>query len=80
MEDVNLRGMILSKFKTIGAFAESIGWSRNKAGRIVNGQQELTMNDIVEITNTLDLKDRNTFDVIFFPALSTKWTPADTVK
>lgn len=46
MTEITIRGMVLSKYKTIGAFADRIGWSRNKASRIINQKQEP---DILEI-------------------------------
>lgn len=76
MNSITLRGVILSKYRTIGEFSDAIGWKRNKAGRIIRGEQELSMSDIVEITNVLEIEDRQLFDNIFFPQLSTKWTSA----
>lgn len=76
MKRMTLRGIILSKYKTIGAFSDAIGWSRNKAGRIIRGEQELSMRDIVELTAILEIEDRQLFDDIFFPQLSTMWTSA----
>lgn len=74
MVEVNLRGMVVSKFKTIGAFADAIGWKRNKASRIVNGIQEPDITDIQEMTRVLEIDSQDAFIHIFFAPLSTMWT------
>lgn len=71
---ITLRGLVLSKYRTITDFSNAIGWKRNRSGRILRGEQELSMNDIIDLTLTLDIDDRDLFDNIFFPQLSTKWT------
>ena len=77
MNGITLRGLILSKYRTIGEFSDAIGWKRNKAGRIIRGEQELSMSDIVKITDILGIEDMRLFGNIFFPQLSTKWTSAN---
>ena len=72
-EIVTLRGVILSRYKTIGAFAKAIGWKRTKASRIINGVQDPDMTDIQEITKLLEIKTQETFIDIFFAPLSTMW-------
>ncbi len=73
MDITSLKGKVLGKFFSITAFAEAIGWSRNKASRIVNGVQEPTVDDIVSITTVLCLNEKDFFDT-FFAALSTLCT------
>jgi hypothetical protein len=60
-------------YYSITAFAEAIGWSRNKASRIINGMQEPSCDDIVDLTNVLDLGEKEFF-AIFFDKLSTMCT------
>ena len=55
MNHKELKSKVLGKFFSITAFAEAIGWSRNKASRIINGMQEPSCDDIVDLTNVLDL-------------------------
>ena len=55
MERNELRGKILSKFKSIQAFADFVGWSNRKAYDIVNGKQEMTATDIEVTCTALDI-------------------------
>lgn len=74
MECYNLRGAVMSKFKTIGEFADAIGWSRNKASRILNGIQDPDVEDIQNITRVIGIESKDVFLNIFFNPLSTLWT------
>lgn len=71
---ISLRGLALSKYKTIGEFAKAVGWTRNKASRIINGKQELNTQDIEDITKCLDIQSAQLFIQIFFASLSPMWT------
>jgi predicted transcriptional regulator len=73
---LNLRGCILSNYKTIGEFAKAANWSRSKAARIINGQQHPDVEDIHKLVNMLNINDSDVFMQIFFAPLSTKWTQA----
>lgn len=73
MDHTSLKGYVLQKYFTITAFSKAINWKRNKSSRILNGVQEPTLDDIVELTNALDL-DEQTFFNIFFKKLSTMYT------
>ncbi len=73
-EMLNLRGIILSKFKTISAFADAIGWKRNKASRIVNNVTKPDVDDMVAIARVIDVKTPEQFTFLFFNDLSTMWT------
>lgn len=68
------RGIIFTKFKNITEFAEAVGWSRNKASRIVNGVQEPNANEMEQMANVLGVKSPEEFAAIFFNRLSTMWT------
>lgn len=79
MENIlTLRGAVLSKYKTIGAFANAVGWKRNKASRIINGVQEPNSVEIQEITACLEIDNSQVFMQIFFTSLSTMWTNKQT--
>ena len=67
-----IRGAVFSKFSSITSFADAIGWSRNKASRILNGIQEPSASDVEQMAMCLNVLDAATFVSIFFPALSTK--------
>lgn len=71
---ITLRGLVLSKYKTIGDFAKAIGWKRNKASRIVNGKQYPNTEEIQKITACLNINSADLFVNIFFAPLSTMWT------
>ena len=74
---ITLRGVVMSKYKTIGEFAKAIGWKRNKASRIINGVQDPDITDMEQLARTLDIKTQEDFIRIFFAPLSTLWTPKD---
>ena len=65
MDSRKLKGIVLQKFFSITNFAAAMKWSRNKATRILNGVSEPTIDDIVGMTEVLEL-DEKTFFVIFF--------------
>lgn len=62
---VNLRGYVFSKHKNVYEFADSIGWSRSKAGRIVRGEQSPTMDECCELAEHFGIKDCETFVNLF---------------
>lgn len=71
---ITLRGLALSKYKNISAFAEAIGWQRNKASRILNALQEPNPKEIAELVKVLDINSQKMFFDIFFASLSEIWT------
>lgn len=71
---ITLRGIVFSRFKTVGDFADYIGWSRNKASRILNGIQSPSQADMEEIVDKLEITSPDLFIEIFFSELSSKWT------
>lgn len=74
MDSRKLKGIVLQKFFSITNFAAAMKWSRNKATRILNGVSKPTIDDIVGMTEVLEL-DEKTFFVIFFSRLSIMYTP-----
>lgn len=70
---ITLRGAVASKYKSISNFARAIGWTRNKASRIINNEQDITLSEIIEVTNALEIDSPEVFLNIFFAPLSTKW-------
>lgn len=73
-ESVNIRGLVLSKYHSISEFAKAIGWSRNKASRMLNGVTALSADDMAEMSALLGIKTPENFVHYFFAGLSTKWT------
>ena len=55
MEQTTFRGVVYSKYKTIAAFAQAIGWTRQKATNIVNGVQEPSLDDVDKMSRALDM-------------------------
>lgn len=76
---VNVRGLVYSRFKNITDFANAANWSRNKASRIVNGEQDPSIDDICVLTKVLNIESQQMFMNIFFAPLSTMWS-AETTK
>ena len=55
MTQMNFRGLVYSRYKTIADFAQAIGWTRQKATNIVNGQQEPSLDDTDKIAKALSM-------------------------
>lgn len=62
-----IRGAVFSKFPSILAFSSSIGWTRQKASRIVNGVQRPSAEDMEEMAKLLGINNSDDFMNIFFP-------------
>lgn len=60
LEQVTFRGVVYSKYKTIADFAQSIGWTRQKATNIVNGVQEPSLDDTDKMARALGLSLEDT--------------------
>ncbi len=57
---VSLRGVVYDKFRSVAALAEAIGWTRQKAGNIINGNQEPSLDDTNKLAKALDLDFQTT--------------------
>ena len=71
--DNELRGLVLSKYRSIKSFSETIGWDRKKASRIVNRIQNPLVDDIYKMVKLLDVKDPAEVTRIFLPGTHTMW-------
>jgi len=65
MNRSKLRGLVYSKYKTIGEFAKVIGWQRNKASRIINGPQEPDSDDMRKVAELFNLSSEDFVDIFF---------------
>ncbi len=65
MEEMTLRGRIISMYHTLGAFAKEMGWSRRKVSCIVNGKQEATASDIEKMAKALNVQLSTEFRILF---------------
>ena len=65
MNRSKLRGLVYSRFKTIGDFSNAIGWQRNKASRIINGPQEPDSEDMRRIAELFNLSSEDFVDIFF---------------
>ena len=52
---ISLRGLVYDKFRSISALAEAIGWTKQKAGNIINGNQEPSLDDTDKLAKALEL-------------------------
>ena len=50
-----LKGRIIAKFGNLGAGAKALGWKPDRLGRILNGKQKLTYDDMSTLAKTLEL-------------------------
>ena len=71
--DNALRGVVLTKFRSIAAFARAVNWDRKKASRIVNHVQYPTVGDMEIMIDVLDIPDADSFVRIILPWFSTMW-------
>mgnify|MGYP002626309133 CR=1 FL=1 len=51
---LTLNGMIMSKYESQAACAKTIGWSKQRLNRIVNGASEPTLHEVYELSSALD--------------------------
>lgn len=59
------RGMVVSKFKSISAFAKALGWTPGKTNRVVNNLDRATVADFVQMIRVLGITDMETVRTIF---------------
>lgn len=69
--EVSLRGIVLSHFDSVSAFAKSVHWDRKRAADIVNGRRRPTAQEMETIAAATNLTDSKVFLSLFFPTLST---------
>jgi len=55
MEEMDLRGLIVSKYRSVLNFSKVLNWSSRKAYDIVNRKQEPTGKDIESMCDALDV-------------------------
>ncbi len=73
MNKEKIRGLVFSRYRTIGEFSDAIGWKRNKSSRILNGIQEPDSRDMRAIAELFELSSEE-FVNIFFEEQFTKCT------
>lgn len=56
----------LSKYRTIANFAIAIGWTRNKASRVLNGVQKPDVDEVAAMSEALGIDTQEEFMRIFF--------------
>lgn len=52
---ISLRGVVYDKYRSITALAEAVGWTKQKAGNIINGNQEPSLADTDKLAKALGL-------------------------
>ena len=62
---IGIRGVVYDKYKSISAFAQAIGWTRQKATLIVNGDQEPNLDDVDKMSKALNLDYEKTARFFF---------------
>lgn len=53
--ELSLRGVVYAKFKSIAELAATIGWTRQKATNIVNGNVEPSLEDTDKLSKALGI-------------------------
>lgn len=69
MDCNRLRGEIVAKYRTQHAFADALGWHKNKVSKLVLGTYKPDTDEVAEIAHALDLSVTG-FCAIFLPELS----------
>jgi hypothetical protein len=69
-----LRGEAIKKCGSIKGFANAVKWSGRKASYIMTGRQIMTIKDVEQSAEVLEVETMEDFMRIFFPILSIKWT------
>lgn len=69
MNTSRLRGKIVEEYRTQSAFADAIGWHKNKVTRMLNGEYKPDTDEVAKIADILQLSE-NQFCDIFLPLKS----------
>lgn len=69
MDLCRLRGEIVAGYRTQAAFADAIGWHKNKVTKLLTGKYKPDTDEVAEIANLLHL-DEPKFCDIFLPRKS----------
>lgn len=69
MDLCRLRGEIVAEYRTQTAFADAIGWHKNKVTKMLTGKYKPDTDEVAEITDLLHL-DASKFCDIFLPRKS----------
>lgn len=69
MDLCRLRGEIVAEYRTQTAFADAIGWHKNKVTKMLTGKYKPDTDEVAEITDLLHL-DASKFCEIFLPGKS----------
>lgn len=60
MEQMNFRGVVYSRFRSIAELGQTIGWTRQKTTNIVNGIVEPSLDDVEKLSRALGLSFEET--------------------
>ena len=60
-----LKGRIIAKFGSIGAFSKALGWKPDRLSRILNGRQKMTYEDMHKIAKALELSSATEIVEVF---------------
>lgn len=55
MDEIGLRGIVYDRYKSIAELADAIGWTRQKATNVVNGNTEPSLDDVDKLSKALGL-------------------------
>lgn len=66
---MTIKGLAISKYNSMGKFANKIGWSARKTRDILSGRQQPTAKDIEELALALEIIDADEFVSFFYPQM-----------
>ena len=66
MQQLTLKGVVISRFGTVGKFGTALGWSQRKARDIVSGRQIPNARDIEQMAEVLQVTIPSELKALFF--------------
>lgn len=53
--EISLRGIVYDKYRSMAELANTIGWTRQKASNIINGNAEPSLDDTYKLSKALGI-------------------------
>ena len=66
MQQITLKGVVISKYGSVGKFGIALGWSPRKARDIVSGRQVPNARDIEQMAAVLNITIPSDLRTLFF--------------
>lgn len=67
MDVYRLRGEIVAEYRTQSAFAEAIGWHKNKVTKMLTGKYKPDTDEVAQIASLLHFDESKFCEIFLFP-------------